>query len=92
MRSPPQVQVYELEDIKKRSGESIDELVDRICQLSHHVQIGNNSNAAIEFKVQHRLIEAIPDANTELWKELLKVSHEKKVSHLLEISHMYYAV
>ena len=26
--------VYELEDITKRSDESIDELVDRICQLA----------------------------------------------------------
>ena len=88
----PQVQVYELEDIKKRSDESIDELIDRICQLTCHGQIGNSSDAAIEFRVQCRLIWAIPDANTELWKELLKVSHEKKVLHLLQISHTYYAV
>ena len=58
----PQVWVYELEDIKKRSDESIDELVDRICQLTCHAQIGNGSNAAIEFEVQCRLIPAIPDA------------------------------
>ena len=30
----PQVHVYELKDITKRSDESIDELVNRICQLA----------------------------------------------------------
>ena len=30
----PRVRVYELEDITKRSDESIDELVDQICQLA----------------------------------------------------------
>ena len=88
----PWVRVYELEDVKKRSDESVDELVDRICQLTCHAQIGDGSNAAIEFEIQCRLIQAIPDANIELWKELLKVNHDKKVSDLLEISHMYYAV
>ena len=92
MRSPPEFRVYELEDIKKRSDESINELIDRIHQLTHHVQIGNGSDAAIEFEVQCRLIQAIPDADIKLWKELLKLSHEKKVSHLLEISHTYYAI
>ena len=51
----PQVCVYELEDITKSSDESIDELVDQICQLAHRAQIGNGSDAAIEFKVQCRL-------------------------------------
>ena len=78
----PRVHIYELEDIKKMSDESVNELVDRICQLALHVQIGNGSNASIEFEVQCRLIQAIPDANIELRKELLKVSHDKKVSHL----------
>ena len=88
----PQVWVYELEDINKRSVKSVDELIDSICQLTHHAQIGDGSNAAIEFGVQCRLIRAIPDANIKLWKELLKVSCEKKVSHLLEISHTYYTI
>ena len=88
----PQVQVYDFEDVKKRSDESADELVDRICQLTCHMQIGNGSDATIEFEVQCRLIQAIPDANIELWKELLKVNHDKKVSHLLEISCIYYAI
>ena len=90
MRAPwmirsPQVQVYELEDVKKRSDESV-KLIDRICQLTCCVQIGNGSDAAIEFEVQCRLIQAIPDAGIKLQKELLKVNHEKTVSHLLEIS------
>ena len=48
----PQVCVYELEDITKRSDKSIDELVDWICQLTHRAQIGNCSDAVIEFEVQ----------------------------------------
>ena len=31
----PRVHVYKQEDITKRSDESIDELVDQICQLAH---------------------------------------------------------
>ena len=86
------VHVYELEDITKRSDESIDELVDQICQLTHRAQIGNGSDAAIEFEVQCRLIRAIPDDNIELCKQLLKVSHDKKVPHLLEICRTYCTV
>ena len=56
----------------------ISELVDRICQLTCCAQIGDGSDATIEFEVQCRLIQAIPDANFELQKELLKVNHEKK--------------
>ena len=92
MRSPQQVCVYELEDIVKRSDESINELVDQIHQLAHRAQIGNGSDAAIEFKVQCRLIRAIPDANIELHKQLLKVSCDKRVLHLLEICRTYYTV
>ena len=88
----PQVHVYELEDITKRSDEPINELVDQIHQLAHRAQISNGSDAVIEFEVQHRLIRAIPDANIELCKQLLKVSHDKKVSCLLEICRIYYAV
>ena len=88
----PQVRIYELEDITKRSEKTIDELVDQICQLAHRTQIGNGSDAAIEFKVQCRLIQVIPDANIELCKQLLKVSHDKRVSHLLEICRTHYAV
>ena len=84
--------VYELEDITKRSDESIDELVDQICQLACRAQIGDGSDAVIEFEVQCRLIQAIPDTNIKLCKQLLKVSHDKKVLHLLEICRTYYAV
>ena len=76
----PQVHVYELEDITKRSDESIDELVDQIHQLSCRAQISNGSDAAIEFEAQCRLIWAIPDTNIKLHKQLLKVSHDKRVS------------
>ena len=51
--------VYELEDITKRSDKSIDELVDQIHQLACRAQMGNGSDAAIEFEVQCRLIRAI---------------------------------
>ena len=89
---PPRVQVYELEDITKRSDESINELVDQICHLTNRAQISNGSDAVIEFKVQHRLIWAIPDTDIVLCKQLLKVSLDKKVLHLLEICRTYYAV
>ena len=56
------------------------------------MQIGNGSDAAIEFEVQCRLIRAIPDANIKLCKQLLKVSRNKRVLHLLEICRTYYAV
>ena len=62
----PWVCVYELEDITKQSDETIDELVNRICKLAWRAQISNGSDAAIEFKVQCRLIRAIPDADIEL--------------------------
>ena len=38
------------------------------------------------------LICAIPDGDVELWKKLLKVSHDKVVSHPLDICHTYYSV
>ena len=88
----PQVCVYKLEDITKTSDESIDELVDRICQFTCRAQISNDSDAAIEFEVQCRLIRAIPDTDIKLCKQLLKVSCDKKVLHLLEICRTYYAV
>ena len=37
-------------------------------------------------------MQAIPDANIKLQKELLKVNCDKKVSDLLEINCMYYAI
>ena len=86
------VHVYELEDITKRSDESINELVDWICQLAHRAQIGIGNDAAIEFKVQCKLIWAIPDADIKHCKQLLKVSHDKRVLHLLEICRTYYVV
>ena len=81
----PPVRVYELEDIKKRTDETIDALIDHIWQLAHHALIGDGSDAAVEFEFQCRLICAIPDGDIELQKELLKVSCDKGVSHLLEI-------
>ena len=69
----PCVTVYELEDIKKRTDETIDAL-DCICQLAHHALIGDESDAAVEFEVKHRLICAIPGGDIQLQKELLKVS------------------
>ena len=88
----PQVCVYELEDITKRSDKSINELVDWICQLAYRAQISDGSDAAIKLEVQYRLIQAIPDTDIELCKQLLKGSHDKKVSHLLEICRTYYTV
>ena len=88
----PWVRVYELEDITKRSDKSIDELVNQICQLAQRAQIGNGSDAVIKFKVQCRLIQAFPDTNIELCKQLLKVSCDKRISHLLEICRTYFAV
>ena len=88
----PWVHVYELEDITKRSDKSINELVDQIYQLTCRAQISDGSDAAIEFKVQCRLIWAIPDTNIELHKQLLKVNRDKKVLHLLEICRTYYTV
>ena len=68
------------------------ELLDQIHQLTCRVQIGNGSDATIELEVQCRLIWAIPDANIELHKQLLKVSPDKRVLHLLEICRTYYTV
>ena len=88
----PCVKVYELECINKRADESIDALVDWIWQLVYYVIIGDGSDVAVDFKVQHRLICAIPDGDIELCKEILKVGHDKGVSHLLEIYHTYCAI
>ena len=87
----PCVRVYELEDIKKRTDETIDALIYHIWQLASHALIGDGRYADVEFKVQCRLIHAIPDSEIELWKEHLKVGHTKGVSHLLEIWHKYFA-
>ena len=70
----PCVRVYELEDVKKRTDETIDALIDCIHQLACHALIGHGSDAAVEFEVQHRLIGAISDGDIKLCKELLKVS------------------
>ena len=82
----PWVRVYELEHIKKTTDETTDALMDCICQLAHHALIGDRSNVPVEIEAQHRLICAILDGDIELWKELLKVSCDKGISHLLEIS------
>ena len=60
------VRVYELEDIKKRTDETIDALIDHICQLACHALIGDWSDATVEFEVQCRLIHVIPDGDIEL--------------------------
>ena len=70
----PWVRVYELEDVKKRTDETVDALIDCICQLACHALIGDGSDAAVEFEAQCRLIHAIPDGDIGLQKELLKVS------------------
>ena len=70
----PHVRVYEQEDVKKRTDETNDALIDCLHQLAHHALIGNGRGATVEFEVQHRLIHAIPDGDIELQKELLKVS------------------
>ena len=62
----PHVRVYELEDVKKRADETIDALVDHICHFAHHTLIGDSSDANVEYKVQCRLIHAIPDGDIEL--------------------------
>ena len=84
----PHGRVCELEDIKKRTGKTIDALIDHMCQLAHHALIGDGSDAAVEFETQHRLICAIPNGDVELQKELLKVGCNEDVSHLLEICHI----
>ena len=61
-------------------------------QLANHALIGDGSDAAVEFEAQHRLSHAIPDSDIELQKELLKVSHDKGLSHILEICHTQYAI
>ena len=88
----PCVRVYEQEDVKKRADETIDVLIDCIHKLACHALIGDGSDVAVEFELQHRLIHAIPDGDIELWRELLKVSHDKGISYLLEIYHTYYAI
>ena len=85
-------EVYELEDVKKRTDETIDACVDRIHQLAHCALMGDGSDAAVEFEVQCRLIYAIPDGDIELQKELLKVNWDKGVSYLLEMCCTYYVV
>ena len=70
----PHFRVYELEDVRKRTEETIDVVVDHIHQLACHTLIGDGSDAAVELEVQCRLIHAIPDGDIKLWKELLKAS------------------
>ena len=60
MMKYPHVRVYELEDVRKRTDETIDALVDHICQLDCCALIGDGSNAAVEF-------EAWADACPSRW-------------------------
>ena len=64
----PHVKVYELEDVKKRTDETIDALIDCIHQLACCAPIGDVSDAAVELEAQQRLIHAIPDGDIELLK------------------------
>ena len=63
--------IYKQEGIKKKADETIEEVMDCMCQLIHHVQIGDQWNAAFVFEVQCRLIHAIPNDNIELCREHL---------------------
>ena len=63
-----------MEDVKKRTDETIDTLIDHICQIACCALIGDGSDTAVEFEVQCRLICAIPYGDIELQKELLMVS------------------
>ena len=69
----PCVRVCELEDITKRTDESIDALVDCICQLVCHALMDDGNDATVEFEVQCRLTCSIPDGDIELQEKLLKV-------------------
>ena len=60
------VKVYELKDVKKRTHETIDALIDCIYQLAHCALMGDGSDAAVEFEAQYRMICAIPDGDIEL--------------------------
>ena len=62
----PCVRVYELKDIKKRSDETINALIDHIHQHACLVLIGDGSDAADEFGFQCRLIHAILDGYIKL--------------------------
>ena len=86
------MRVYKLEDVKKRTDETIDAPIDCIHQFSCCALIGDGSDVSVESEVQCMLIYAIPDGDIELWKELLKISQDKSISHLLEICHTYYVV
>lgn len=86
------VRLHELEDIRMRSNETVDELVDRIREMARLARIHDESEAAIEFEVQRRLIKAIPDCDKPLRKELLKQPLDKSVSYLLDICRTYYMV
>ena len=67
------MRAYELKNVKRRTNEKVDALIDHIYQHAHCALIGDGSDSAVEFEVQHRLIHAIPDGDIGLWKELLKV-------------------
>ena len=43
----PCVRVYDLEDVKNRTDETTDALIDHICQLAYHALIGDGSDAAV---------------------------------------------
>ena len=81
-----------MEDITKRTDKATHALVDHKYQMAHPALIGDGSDVVVEFEVQHRLIHTIPDGNIGLLKELLKVGHDKGLSHLLVICHTYYDV
>ena len=53
MRYLPVLGVYELEDVKKRTDETIDLLIDCICELACHTLIGDGSDSAVDFEAQY---------------------------------------
>ena len=76
----PCVRVYDLANVKRRTDETINALVDHICQLACCALIGDGSDAAVKFEVQHRLIHAIPDSDIELRRSFSR-SVETRVPH-----------
>ena len=62
----PHVRVCELEDVKKRTDETIDALIDHILQCAFCALIGVLIYLAVEFEAQCMLICAILDGDIKL--------------------------
>ncbi len=61
-----QLLTYELEDTRNKLDESVDDLIDCICQMVHQCCVFNGSDTAIEYELQCCLIRAIPDKDITL--------------------------